>query len=94
MIQETTAAVARKPRRPAARSTRGQGEKSTKTAVYLSAESMRKLGVTSLMEGRTQSDIIDELIRLHLRKYRVQTLDRAVSEDCDGQAMVQVSDAA
>ena len=77
MTESPVAPSSRKPRRQVNRSTRGGVEKPAKTAVYLSAESMRKLGVTALMEGRSQSDIVDELIRLHLRKYRVQTLDRS-----------------
>lgn len=87
MTESPVAASPRKPRRSGAKSTRTQqGEKSTKTAVYLSPDSMKRLGVTALMEGRTQSDIVDQLIREHLRRYVVQIRDRAASGDCDDQA--------
>ena len=43
-----------------------------KIGLNLSAESWRRLGVYSTMENRTQSDIVDELIKHHLKKYVVQ----------------------
>ena len=94
MIESPAPAVARKPRRQVAKSTARQEAKAIKTAVHLSPESMRRLAITSVMEGRTQSDLVDELIRLHLRKYVVQTRDRAASEESDDRATVDVSAAA
>ena len=44
-----------------------------KIGLNRSADSWRRLGVYSTMENRTQSDIVDELIRLHLKKYVVHT---------------------
>jgi hypothetical protein len=84
----------KKPRRSVASSSKRPAEKSIKTAVLLSPESMRRLAITSVMEGRTQSELVDELIRLHLRKYVVQTRDRSGSEEIAGQAMQEVSAAA
>jgi hypothetical protein len=59
-------------RRPVAKSTRKQGERSVKVGLYLSLDASRRLGVTATMEGLDRSKIVDELIRTHLRKYVVQ----------------------
>lgn len=42
------------------------------------------------MEGRTQSELVEELILTGLRRYRVQTLDRAG----DGESSCPVGSAA
>jgi hypothetical protein len=94
LTSSPVAEAPKKARRPASKSTARQGDKAIKTAVHLSPESMRRLAITSVMEGRTQSDLVDELIRLHLRKYVVQTRDRSGSEEIAGQAMQEVSAAA
>jgi hypothetical protein len=51
-----------------------------KIGLSLSPESWRRLGVSSAMEDRTPSDIVDELIRCHLKKY-VVPVKSARSED-------------
>jgi hypothetical protein len=94
LIESPVAEAAKKPRRSPSKSTSRPVEKSIKTAVLLSPESMRRLAITSVMEGRTQSELVDELIRLHLRKYVVQTRDRSGSEDSAGQLTQEVSAAA
>ena len=68
-----TPAVAKPRRRAVARSSKPAEERSMKIGLNLSADSWRRLGVYSTMENRTQSDIVDELIRLHLKKYVVHT---------------------
>lgn len=94
LTSSPVAEAVRKPRRQVAKSTARPADKSIKTAVNLSPESMRRLAITSVMEGRTQSELVDELIRLHLRKYVVQTRDRSASEEFAGQATQEVSAAA
>jgi hypothetical protein len=94
LTSNPVAETVKKPRRSVAKSTSRAAEKSIKTAVLLSPESMRRLAITSVMEGRTQSELVDELIRLHLRKYVVQTRDRSGSEEIAGQLTQEVSAAA
>lgn len=65
--------VARSRRRPGAKSPKPAGEKPLKIGLHLSPESWRRLGIYSTMENRTQSDIVDELIKMHLKKYIVLT---------------------
>jgi len=65
-------AVAKPRRRQVAKSSRPADEKPMKIGLHLSPESWRRLGVTSTMENKTQSQIVDDLIRQHLRKYVVQ----------------------
>ena len=65
-------------RRQVAKSTKKQVERPIKIGLYLSLDASRRLGVTSTMEGIDRSQIVDELIRTHLRKYVVQVrADRA-----------------
>lgn len=62
-------------KRAVARPTKGQGDqkpKRTKVGLLLSEESARKLGLHSVMEGRDRSDIVEQLIRDHLRGWVVQ----------------------
>jgi len=59
-------------RRPAHKATKPKAETKVKVGFYISAESARRLGVTSAMDGMDRSQIIDDLIRTHLRKYVVQ----------------------
>lgn len=63
------APVARSRRRPVAKPS--AAPQKVKTAVHLSPESFRRLGIAAVMEGRTQSDIIDKLISDALRRYVV-----------------------
>jgi hypothetical protein len=67
-----TPAVAKTRRRAVARSGKQAEERPMKIGLNLSPESWRRLGVTSTMENKTQSQIVDDLIRQHLRKYVVQ----------------------
>ena len=72
-------------RRPVAKSTKKQGERPIKIGLYLSLDAARRLGVTATMEGLDRSQIVDELIRTHLRKYVVQV--RADRPDDPGRAV-------
>jgi hypothetical protein len=77
--------VPRTRRRSVAKSTRKQGEKPVKVGLHLSLDAARRLGVTATMEGVDRSQIVDELIRTHLRKYVVQVRsDRSGGEDSSG----------
>ena len=58
-------------RRPVSRSTRTQVVSKVKVGLYISPESARRLGATALMEGKDRSDLVDELIRQHLRRWVV-----------------------
>lgn len=72
-------------RRSVAKSTKKQGEKSVKVGLYLSLDAARRLGVTATMEGLDRSQIVDDLIRTHLRKYVVQVrTDRTAGEEPAG----------
>ena len=78
MTSETTPTVAhsaKRNRRPVAKAT--TAPQKIKTAVNLSPEAFRRLGVHCAMESRTQSELVEELILSGLKRYRVQTLDRA-----------------
>ncbi len=72
-------------RRPVAKSTRKPGEKPVKVGLYLSLDAARRLGVTATMEGIDRSQIVDDLIRTHLRKYVVQVrTDRSTGDEPAG----------
>lgn len=75
MISETQPPVARRKSRPVARPT--TAPRKVKTAVHLSPDAFKRLGVHCAMDGRTQSEVVEELIVAGLRKYRVQTLGHA-----------------
>jgi hypothetical protein len=48
--------------------------------LHITPESWKRLGVFSTMENRSQSEIVDELIRCHLKKYTV-SVRSAMTED-------------
>ena len=58
-------------RRPVSRSPKPQADRKIKVGLYISPESARRLGATALMEGKDRSDLVDELIRQHLRRWVV-----------------------
>ncbi len=66
-------------RRRVAKGPSRQGPDKQKVAVYLSPENARRLGVASVMEGRSQSAIVDDLLAEALRGWVVS--DRAKSAD-------------
>lgn len=72
VAESPSPAITKPCRRPVAKATAPPTEKPVKIGVYISQEAQRKLGATALMEHRDKSDIIDELIRLHLKRYIVQ----------------------
>lgn len=78
-------AVAKAPDRP--------GPSKIKTAVHLSAESFRRLGVFAVMESKTQSEVVEMLIQEGLKRYRVQTIDRADPASSDDRATGEISTA-
>jgi hypothetical protein len=75
--------VPKSRRRQVPRSPRNQVERSVKVGLYLSLDAARRLGVTATMEGRDRSQIVDELIRTHLRKYVVQIRPDRASDGAD-----------
>ena len=58
-------------RRPVSRSTKPKVVSKVKVGLYISPESARRLGATALMEGKDRSDLVDELIRQHMRRWVV-----------------------
>lgn len=73
-------------RRSVAKSTRRQSDKPVKVGLYLSLDASRRLGVTATMEGRGRSQIVDELIRTHLRKYVVQVRSQRPEVEANSEA--------
>lgn len=71
-------------RRPVAKATKKPNERSVKVGLYLSLDAARRLGITATMEGTDRSQIVDELIRTHLRKYVVQVRSDRPSADDPG----------
>jgi hypothetical protein len=73
-------------RRSVTKSTKKQVERPIKVGLYLSLDAARRLGVTATMEGLDRSQIVDELIRTHLRKYVVQVRSERPSGEVPGEA--------
>lgn len=63
--------VAEKPKRQARKSSGRQVEQKTKTAVTLNTSTFQRLAIASIMSNRSQSDLVEELLRLHLEKWVV-----------------------
>jgi hypothetical protein len=59
-------------RRSVTKSTKKSNERTIKVGLYLPLDAACRLGVMETMEGLDRSQIVDELIRTHLRKYVVQ----------------------
>lgn len=58
--------------RRAARAPGSNEASKVKKALRLSAEAAERLGVHAIKARRTESDLVEELIRLHLKRYVVQ----------------------
>lgn len=63
--------VAPKPKRQARKATSRQVEQKTKTAVTLNTSTFQRLAVAAIMTNRSQSDLVEELLRNHLQKWVV-----------------------
>lgn len=97
MIESQTApAAAKKPRRQVAKSTARPAEPKVKTAIVISADSMKRLGIQAVMTGKTQSELIEELIQANMRRFVVQDRFRDSSAQVDSAdwATQEVSSAA
>ena len=72
-------------RRTAGKPAKSVDAKKVKATYYLSAESIRRVGIAATMEGEDKSAIIERLIHEHLRKWvvscRGQRIDEASVED-------------
>jgi hypothetical protein len=78
-------AVAKSARRQVKKSLAPKVESKSKTAVHLSAEAFRRLGIACVMEGRTQSDLVEALILTGLRHYVVSVRGQSTeSANLDG----------
>lgn len=96
MTESPAPAVAKKPRRQAAKSTARPVEPKVKTAIVISADSMKRLGIQAVMTGKTQSELIEELIQANMRRFVVQDRfrDSSAQGESAGWATEEVSSAA
>jgi hypothetical protein len=91
----SAAQVAKSTRRQAKKATTPKVETKTKTAVHLSAEAFRRLGIATVMEGKTQSDLIESLILTGLKHYVVSIRGQSTgSANLDDQVEASRADAA
>jgi hypothetical protein len=86
-IPETSDGKARRAaRRPAAKPAAGQGAAKVKATIRLSVEADRRLSVHAAMTGQDRSEVVEGLIRDHLRRYVVQDRGGADSNAGDDAA--------
>lgn len=82
MIATVEAVSTAKPRRrTAAKASARPAATKVKATLLLSEEASQRLGVHATMLGVDRSALVDELIRTHLRRFRIQDLDRNDSRD-------------
>jgi hypothetical protein len=74
----------RASRRPAAKASPGQGAAKVKATIRLSVEADQRLSVHAAMMGLDRSELVEKLIRDHLRRYVVQ--DRGGPDGVAGDA--------
>jgi hypothetical protein len=74
-----TSTVSKSARRPVSKKATPEVEQKIKTAVHLSARAFRQLGIASVMEGRTQSELVEQWILANCKRYVVS--DRGHSDD-------------
>lgn len=72
-------AATRAPRSRVAKSPSRQADKPAKLSFYLSPETAKRLGIASVMEGRSQSAIVEQLLAESLRRWVVS--DRGGKSD-------------
>lgn len=85
-------APATKPRkRASSRATTRSAAQKTKVTLVLDAEAAKRLAVHAALVGEERSSVVSQLIREHLRRFRVQDLDRASSVESSDQATVETS---
>jgi len=61
-------------KRPSGKATARPVASKVKVTLCLDAEAARRLGVFAVMVGRDRSDVVSELVRDHLKRFRVQDL--------------------
>lgn len=86
-MQTTQTMPTRPRRRPVARPAAPPSK--IKTAVHLSPEAFRRLGIAAVMEGRSQSDIVEQLIAAGLRHYVVSVRGDRSGPACDNEIIGQ-----
>jgi hypothetical protein len=74
-----TATVTKTTRRQVRKPTNPELDQKIKTAVHLSPRAFRQLGIASVMEGRTQSDLVERWILENCKRYVVS--DRGHCDD-------------
>jgi hypothetical protein len=88
-------APATRPRkRAAARTSARPAVEKTKVTLVLDSDAAKRLAVHAAIVGEERSSLVSQLIREHLRRFRVQDLDRSDRVDSAEGATVEVSDAA
>ena len=83
-LATSIAADAKPTRRRVSKATRAQADAKQKLSVYLTPENARRLGIAAVMEGKSQSEIVDDLLAAALRRWVVQ--DRAKPAEDSGRA--------
>lgn len=68
-------------RRPAVRTSARPAVKKTKVTLVLDDDAAKKLAVYAAMTEQERSSVVCQLIREHLRRFRIQDLDRADPRD-------------
>lgn len=63
-------------RRPAARATARPAVQKTKITLVLDDDAAKRLAVYAAMTDQERSHVVSQLIRDHLRRFRVQDLDQ------------------
>lgn len=78
---EAAQQVARSKRRVVARP--APSPRRVKTAVMLSPEAFRRLGIACVMEAKSQSELVEEALGRHLARYVVSVRGGASGESGD-----------
>ena len=68
-------------KRQNARATARPVAQKTRVTLVIDEDAARRLGIYSVMVGRDRSDIVSELIRDNLKRFRVQDLDPSSARD-------------
>ncbi len=77
MMNAIVDAPATKPRRrAAARATARPDARKTKVTLVLDDDAAKRLAVYAALTEQERSSVVSELIRTHLKRFRVQDLDR------------------
>ena len=77
-------ASARPSRRPTVKASSRKAVNKAKCTLILSGDSSQRLTVHAAMLGLDRSELVDQLIQTHLRRFVIQDRGRETPEDLDG----------